>query len=78
MRSQRPPGWRSGGGGGPKPMDGDKGQPTGYNMEGTSGKGGNALAATLTCRIEIKLLSCVRVKGEKSNNSTNTNIAEPQ
>ena len=59
-------------------MNCDKGQPTGYNMEGTSGKGRNALAATLTYRTEIKLLRCVRVKGEKSNTNTNTNIAEPQ
>ena len=32
--------------------------------------------ATSTCRTEIKLLRCVRVKGEKLN--TNTNIPEPQ
>lgn len=54
-------------------LDGDKGQPMGYCMEGTYRKGGHALAATLTCRTEIKLLKCVRVKGKKSN--TNTNIA---
>ena len=66
------------GGGGPKPMGGDKCQPTGYDMEGTSGKGGNILETTWTCRTEIKLWRCVRVKGEKFNTNTNTNIPEPQ
>ena len=53
-----------------------KSSPTGYDTEGTSEKGGTVLEAILTCRTEIKLLRCVRVKGEKSN--TNTNIPEPQ
>ena len=53
-------------------------RPRGMTWRAFLGKEEISWKTTWTCRTGIKLLRCVRVKGEKFNTNTNTNIPEPQ